>query len=129
MYLLLIIRSTVSAPVSVKNMKMSMMSLSGGNTKALPPSLLLYRFPTDTCEYFVWRRKLNLEVQDNARFPLLHFLMDDLPTRTRPPVLGDSNTTGLLKWDHGTITSFAAGNNCCASSTTPCHRNRPGFLI
>jgi len=132
MYLLLIIHSTVFASMSV-NMKGPVMSLSKGSTKTSLFSLLpafddilpslLYRIPTETCEYF------DLGVQDDAHFPLLHFVMDDLPTRTRPPVLGDSNTTGLLKRDHGPITSFAVGNNCCASPTTPCHGNRPGFLI
>ena len=40
-----------------------------------------------------------MEVQDNALFPLLHFVMDDLPTSTRAPMLNDSNTTELLKKD------------------------------
>ena len=71
-------------------------------------SLVLYGFPTETCDYLDWRRKLEqhvMEAQDNALFPLLHFVMDDLPTSTRAPLLDDSNTTVLLKQDHGPITS------------------------
>ncbi|KAJ8480756.1 hypothetical protein ONZ45_g15549 [Pleurotus djamor] len=63
-------------------------------------SLHLYGFPTEQCEYVVWRRKLEqhvMEVQDNALFPLLHFVLDDLPTSTKAPELDDTNTTALLQ--------------------------------
>ncbi|KAF9564472.1 alpha-aminoadipate reductase Lys1p [Agrocybe pediades] len=63
-------------------------------------SLSQYGFPTESCEYLVWRRKLEqhvMEVQDNALFPLLHFVLDDLPTSTKSPELDDSNTVALLK--------------------------------
>lgn len=33
-----------------------------------------------------------LKSQDNALYPLLHFVMDDLPTSTRGPELDDTNT-------------------------------------
>ena len=38
-----------------------------------------------------------MEVQDNALFPLLHFVLDDLPTSTKAPELDDRNTQTLLK--------------------------------
>jgi L-aminoadipate-semialdehyde dehydrogenase len=38
-----------------------------------------------------------MEVQDNALFPLLHFVLDDLPTSTMSPDLDDSNMRTLLK--------------------------------
>jgi L-2-aminoadipate reductase len=63
-------------------------------------SLVHYGFPTEQCEYLVWRRKLEqhvMEVQDNALFPLLHFVLDDLPTSTKAPELDDSNTVALLR--------------------------------
>ncbi|KAI6104324.1 hypothetical protein F5141DRAFT_182380 [Pisolithus sp. B1] len=62
-------------------------------------SLAEYGFSTQQCEYLSWRRKLEkhvLEVQDNALFPLLHFVLDDLPTSTKAPELDDSNTSTLL---------------------------------
>lgn len=62
-------------------------------------SLSHYGYPTDKCEYVVWRRKLEqhvMEVQDNALFPLLHFVLDDLPTSTKAPELDDTNTRDLL---------------------------------
>jgi L-aminoadipate-semialdehyde dehydrogenase len=62
-------------------------------------SLSLYGYAVDQCEYLVWRRKLEqhvMEVQDNALFPLLHFVLDDLPTSTKSPELDDRNTAALL---------------------------------
>lgn len=63
-------------------------------------SLAEYGFPTQQCEYLVWRRKLEqhvMEVQDNALFPLLHFVLDDLPTSTKAPELDATNTMALLR--------------------------------
>jgi L-2-aminoadipate reductase len=37
-----------------------------------------------------------MESQDNALFPLLHFVLDDLPTSTKAPELNDTNTRMLL---------------------------------
>lgn len=66
-------------------------------------SLSRYGFAAERCEYLVWRRKLEqhvMEVQDNALFPLLHFVLDDLPTSTKSPDLDDLNMRTLLK-GHG----------------------------
>jgi L-aminoadipate-semialdehyde dehydrogenase len=66
-------------------------------------SLSRYGFSTEQCEYVVWRRKLEqhvMDVQDNALFPLLHFVLDDLPTSTKAPELNDSNTVALLRLHH-----------------------------
>ncbi|TFK49407.1 alpha-aminoadipate reductase Lys1p [Heliocybe sulcata] len=62
-------------------------------------SLSSYGYSVQQCEYLVWRRRLEqhvMEVQDNALFPLLHFVLDDLPTSTKAPELKDSNTRALL---------------------------------
>jgi L-aminoadipate-semialdehyde dehydrogenase len=70
-------------------------------------ALATYGFVTEPCEYLVWRRKLEqhvMEVQDNALFPLLHFVLDDLPTSTKAPELDDSNTAKLLEQHRGTTT-------------------------
>lgn len=58
-----------------------------------------YGYPVEKCEYVVWRQKLEqhvLDVQDNALFPLLHFVLDDLPTSTKSAVIDDSNMALLL---------------------------------
>ena len=62
-------------------------------------SLSEYGFAIERCEYLVWRRLLEkhvMEVQDNALFPLLHFVLDDLPTSTKAPELHDANMRSLL---------------------------------
>lgn len=62
-------------------------------------SLSVYGYPTEQVEYLLWRRKLEqhvMEVQDNALFPLLHFVLDDLPASTKAPDLDDTNTQGVL---------------------------------
>ncbi|KAI0073638.1 L-aminoadipate-semialdehyde dehydrogenase large subunit [Panus rudis PR-1116 ss-1] len=62
-------------------------------------ALSTYGFPTEKSEYLVWRSKLErhvMEVQDNALFPLLHFVLDDLPTSTKAPELNDANMRALL---------------------------------
>jgi L-aminoadipate-semialdehyde dehydrogenase len=63
-------------------------------------SLAKYGYRVETTGYLLWRRKLEqhvVEVQDNALFPLLHFVLDDLPTSTKGPELNDSNIALLLK--------------------------------
>ena len=63
-------------------------------------SLSKYGYPAERTGYLPWRRKLEqhvIEVQDNALFPLLHFVLDDLPTSTKGPELNDSNTAKLLQ--------------------------------
>ncbi|VDB95640.1 unnamed protein product [Peniophora sp. CBMAI 1063] len=54
----------------------------------------------ERCEYVVWRRRLEqhvLESQDNALFPLLHFVLDDLPTSTKAPALDDTYMREVLR--------------------------------
>ena len=63
-------------------------------------SLPGYGYRVEQCEYLEWRRKLErhvMEIQDNALFPLLHFVLDDLPTSTKAPELDDRNTQALLR--------------------------------
>jgi len=51
-------------------------------------------------DYVLWRTRLEqhvLESQDNALFPLLHFVLDDLPTSTKSAELDDSNMVRFLK--------------------------------
>lgn len=62
-----------------------------------------YGFGTEQCEYVIWRRRLEqhvMKTQDNALFPLLHFVLDDLPTSTKAPELNDTNTRDLLASQH-----------------------------
>lgn len=59
-----------------------------------------YGYDVERIEYLPWRTQLEqhvLKVQDNALFPLLHFVLDDLPTSTKAALLDDSNTVSLLR--------------------------------
>lgn len=65
--------------------------------------LVKYGYPVKKVEYVQWRTKLEqhvLETQDNALFPLLHFVLDDLPTTTKAAELDDSNAKRLAR-DNG----------------------------
>ncbi|KAK7049302.1 large subunit of alpha-aminoadipate reductase [Paramarasmius palmivorus] len=73
---------------------------------SLLSTLSTFGWGTDTCEYVMWRGKLEKHVmeygkQDNALYPLLHFVLDDLPTSTKAPELDDSNTRKLLGREDG----------------------------
>ena len=62
--------------------------------------LAKYGYSVQKSEYLVWRTKLEqhvLDVEDNALFPLLHYVLDDLPTSTKSPELDDTNTVSLLR--------------------------------
>lgn len=57
-------------------------------------------YAVEQCEYVVWRTRLEQHVlvsQDNALFPLLHYVVSDLPTSTKSPELDDANTVALLE--------------------------------
>ncbi|KDE08553.1 L-aminoadipate-semialdehyde dehydrogenase [Microbotryum lychnidis-dioicae p1A1 Lamole] len=59
-----------------------------------------YGYQVKKTEYLPWRTLLEqhvLKSQDNALFPLLHFVLDDLPTSTKAAEIDDSNTIALLK--------------------------------
>ncbi|KAG6916429.1 putative NRPS-like protein biosynthetic cluster [Tephrocybe rancida] len=93
-----------SAPMSVLHITAKPLPTFNG----MLSSLKQYGFATEPCEYVVWRRKLEQHVmvaQDNALFPLLHFVLDDLPTSTKAPDLDDTNTTTLLQQHSGDLTT------------------------
>jgi len=51
-------------------------------------------------EYMAWRDRLmefTLGSNDNALYPLLHFVLDDLPNKSRSPILDSSNLARALE--------------------------------
>lgn len=61
-------------------------------------ALTTFGYEVKQTEYVHWRTKLEqhvIETQDNALFPLLHFVLDDLPTSTKSAELDDTNAQGL----------------------------------
>ncbi|KAJ2058575.1 large subunit of alpha-aminoadipate reductase [Coemansia sp. S146] len=59
-----------------------------------------FGYPMADAEYMRWRGVLmesTLDEKDSALYPLLHFVLDDLPTSTKSPDLDDKHTRGLLE--------------------------------
>ncbi|KAA1065080.1 large subunit of alpha-aminoadipate reductase [Puccinia graminis f. sp. tritici] len=61
-----------------------------------------YGYQVSKEDYLTWRVRLEQSImkndpQDNALFPLLHFVLSDLPSSTKSAELDDLNTTQLLK--------------------------------
>jgi L-aminoadipate-semialdehyde dehydrogenase len=94
------------SPLLLPNASMSVLHITARpmpTFNMMLSSLSQYGFATEQIEYLVWRRKLEqhvMEIQDNALFPLLHFVLDDLPTSTKAPQLDDANTRALLQQRH-----------------------------
>lgn len=62
--------------------------------------LYRYGYTVTETEYIVWRDRLmelTLQAEDNALYPLLYFVLDDLPTSTKSPELDNSNTREITK--------------------------------
>jgi L-aminoadipate-semialdehyde dehydrogenase len=66
-------------------------------------ALAEYGFKVSTTDYVPWRIALErytiVESRDNALYPLLHFVLDNLPQSTKAPELDDRNTQSILKAD------------------------------
>ncbi|KAI8085213.1 L-aminoadipate-semialdehyde dehydrogenase [Halteromyces radiatus] len=65
-------------------------------------TLLTYGYDVKQTEYIDWRNRLmdyTLQSQDHSLFPLLHFVLDDLPTSTKSALLDDTHTKTILAHD------------------------------
>lgn len=66
-------------------------------------SLTEYGYQVEQADYVPWRIALEKYViadsNDNALYPLLHFVLDDLPQSTKAPELDDTNTRISLRKD------------------------------
>lgn len=61
---------------------------------------IITAYDVQQTDYIQWRTsllELTLSTADHALFPLLHFVLDDLPTSTKSPELDDANTRLILK--------------------------------
>eukprot|EP00160_Parvularia_atlantis_P019990 Unigene8085_Nuclearia_a/m.24782 Unigene8085_Nuclearia_a/g.24782 ORF Unigene8085_Nuclearia_a/g.24782 Unigene8085_Nuclearia_a/m.24782 type:complete len:551 (+) Unigene8085_Nuclearia_a:2347-3999(+) len=58
-----------------------------------------YGFDMQSIEYVQWRQLLmdyTMASSDNALYPLLHYVLDDLPTKSKAPDLDATNTQTLI---------------------------------
>ncbi|KAI8870826.1 large subunit of L-aminoadipate-semialdehyde dehydrogenase [Ramicandelaber brevisporus] len=63
-----------------------------------------YGYALEPTEYMIWRNKLMAATlasspDDNALYPLMHFVLDDLPSSTKSADLDDRNTRALVLAD------------------------------
>ncbi|KAI1317748.1 large subunit of alpha-aminoadipate reductase [Mortierella claussenii] len=73
--------------------------------------LVKFGYEVQTTEYIAWRTALmeyTLKSQDSALYPLLHLVMDDLPTATKSPELGDAHTQKVVIQGGGSHSGFAS---------------------
>ncbi|CAR24217.1 L-aminoadipate-semialdehyde dehydrogenase [Lachancea thermotolerans CBS 6340] len=94
-----------------------------------------YGYPVEVVSYDVWKKTLEESVmkglEENALYPLLHMVLDNLPENTKAPELDDSNAVVSLKKDAKII-----GEDCSAGKgATPeqigiyiAFLNKVGFL-
>lgn len=62
--------------------------------------LVKLKYAVEPTEYMHWRSSLmdfTVSTADHALYPLLHFVLDDLPTSTKSAELDDSNTREIIK--------------------------------
>lgn len=66
-------------------------------------SLSAYGFSVSPTDYIPWRIALErytiIDAKDNALYPLLHFVLDNLPQSTKAPELDDRNARSVLLSD------------------------------
>ncbi|KAK9477260.1 hypothetical protein V1514DRAFT_353454 [Lipomyces japonicus] len=66
-------------------------------------NLAVFGYSTKKVDYIPWRIALERyvveESKDNALYPLLHFVLDNLPQSTKAPELDDRNAVAALKHD------------------------------
>ncbi|KAK9235544.1 hypothetical protein V1525DRAFT_259803 [Lipomyces kononenkoae] len=66
-------------------------------------TLATYGYMTKKVDYIPWRIALERYVvedsKDNALYPLLHFVLDNLPQSTKAPELDDRNAVQALRYD------------------------------
>lgn len=75
-------------------------------------TLKTYGYNVKCEDYPVWRNHLEeyvLEKSDSALFPLLHFVLDNLPQDTKAPELDDQNAVRSLKADAKYSSDESAG--------------------
>ncbi|KAJ1871492.1 large subunit of alpha-aminoadipate reductase [Coemansia sp. RSA 990] len=77
--------------------------------------LRAYGYQVRDAEYMQWRSMLmdhTISNNDSALFPLLHYVLDDLPTSTKSPDLNDQHTQGLLSTTGVSCTSIKSLMGC-----------------
>lgn len=96
--------------------------------------LSTYGFDSKKVDYIPWKRMLESHVEqskENALYPLLHFVTEDLPSSTKAPEMDDTNARESLKRDvrfTGVDTSAGRGVELAEMGTALAFLVEIGFL-
>ncbi|PVU97968.1 hypothetical protein BB559_001852 [Furculomyces boomerangus] len=107
-YVAQVVVEAASLPSSLDNLVYHVFNKQQFRFQNLFDLISLYGYDISNTEYIEWRDALLTYTvsestnEDSALFPLLHFVLDDLPTSTRAPDLDISNTSRLM--EHSGIT-------------------------
>ena len=99
-YVARVVIEVISQPRALDNMVYHVVNTEGFRFQTIFDLIKAYGYNVKDTEYIKWRDSLmdyTLTHTDNALYPLLHFVLDDLPTSTKSADLDDRNTRFILK--------------------------------
>ncbi|PVV04413.1 hypothetical protein BB560_001095 [Smittium megazygosporum] len=99
-YVAKVVVEAASLPSSLEKLVYHVYNKQKFKFQDLFDSVSRYGYELQKIEYIKWRDNLLSytvsSTEDTALFPLLHFVLDDLPTSTRAPELDTANTDNLM---------------------------------
>ncbi|KAK9369236.1 hypothetical protein V1509DRAFT_620127 [Lipomyces kononenkoae] len=113
-----VVASSLSSPVPTDGCLFRVVHVTGHprlRFNEFLDTLATYGYKTRKVDYIPWRIGLERYVvegaKDNALYPLLHFVLDNLPQSTKAPELDDRNAVAALRYDgeHFTGEDVSAG--------------------
>ncbi|KAJ2158263.1 large subunit of alpha-aminoadipate reductase [Coemansia sp. RSA 552] len=99
-YVAHVVVEAISQPRALSHLVYHVFNQDGFRFQDLFDLLRAYGYPVADIEYMQWRAQLmdyTLANNDSALYPLLHYVLDDLPTSTKSPKLDNSHTQALLE--------------------------------
>ncbi|KAJ2602780.1 large subunit of alpha-aminoadipate reductase [Coemansia sp. RSA 1722] len=98
-YVARVVVESVSQPRALSHLVYHVFNRERFRFQNLFDQMRAYGYQVRDVEYMQWRTHLmeyTLANNDSALYPLLHYVLDDLPTSTKSPDLDDSHTVELL---------------------------------
>ncbi|KAJ1674619.1 large subunit of alpha-aminoadipate reductase, partial [Spiromyces aspiralis] len=98
-YVARVVVEVITQPRALDGLVYHVVNSEGFRFQTMFDLLREYGYPVPDTEYIKWRDSLmdfTLSHTDSALYPLLHFVLDDLPTSTKSADLDDSNTRSVL---------------------------------
>ncbi|KAJ1919408.1 large subunit of alpha-aminoadipate reductase [Mycoemilia scoparia] len=99
-YVASVVVEVISQPKALDSMVYHVVNSEGYRFQEMFDSMKSYGYQVSGIDYIKWRDSLmdfTLSHTDSALYPLLHFVLDDLPTSTKSADLDDRNTRRILE--------------------------------